>query len=187
MVCAKDTGLLLLRGTLAHLEDEEFRRGIGMSKFDDLLKKIGKEIETKKEDKNVSDTEKRECSEAIQRLAPLEWSKLMPAILAETDGKGLDNKSFFSPPGTDYVTLGNINLVLLMNYRKDGSPYYASYKTFTPNGIIELASINLVPETVDSELRWNAIGLNHHTPFTTNELAEALAMKLVHVYQENLA
>jgi hypothetical protein len=155
-----------------------------MAAFDNFLKRKDDEIQAQREEKRLKDEEEHERTTTLQRLAAAEWPKLLPAILAETNGRVLDGMKFVPLTMGSGVTLGPISLVLLMNYRKDPSPYYASYKTFA-EGMQGLDTVNLVPVVDDTELKWNASDLNPNS-FSTTQLAEALAEKLVNVYKANL-
>ena len=158
-----------------------------MSHFDDFLKKKTDKIQSQREEERVKDKEEYERTATLQKLASAEWPKLLPAVLAETNGRDLDGVKFVPLTADSGVTLGHISLVLLMNYGNNSSPYRASYKTFGSDGIIqELDNVNLMPVVDDTELKWNASALNPNS-FSTAQLAEALAMKLVDVYQDNLA
>jgi hypothetical protein len=181
----RDEASLLARDRLANLKINNSEEVYAMSSFDDFLKRTDDEIKAQREDKRLKDKEEHERTATLQKITTEEWPKLLPLILAETSEKGLDGTKFV-PLITDRgVALGQISLLLMMSYRKDFSPYYASYKTFENAEMRELASINLVPVFDGTELKWNADALNPNS-FSTTQLAEALAEKLVNVYKANL-
>jgi hypothetical protein len=65
-----------------------------MTEFDDFVKKKNEEIQAAKEDSRVRDATAKEHSANIKRFAPIEWSKILPSIKAETDGRIIDQKRF---------------------------------------------------------------------------------------------
>jgi hypothetical protein len=155
-----------------------------MTGFGDFLKNKDEEIRKKKEDKRVKDAENNERFATIQRLAPTEWAKVFPAVLAVTDGEVIDNKRFFPTPGGSSVTLGSVHLVLRTGYgRTGGSQYLAEYKT--AGELRELARVDIDPHLSEADILWKVSGLSQPRPISTLQLADALARKLVEVYQDH--
>jgi len=151
-----------------------------MSEFDDFLKKKEEEIKAQREANRVRDEQAVKDSTNLGRLSPIEWAALPTAIMKETNGKIVDGAQFTSNH-EGVVTLGKINLVLTRV-----RSYLATYRTFTPNGLVDLDSMQLTPvisgKEPNIELLWNVSSLNYAHPLSTNELAISLTKRLVELY-----
>jgi hypothetical protein len=159
-----------------------------MTDFDDFLKKKDEEIRKKTKDKQAKDAEVKERFATITRLAPIEWAKVLPTVLAVTEGHVIDDKGLFPTPGGSSVTLGSVHLVLGPSYgRSTGTPqppqYLAEYKT--AGELRELARVDIDPHLSETDILWKVSALNQPNPISTLQLADALARKLVEVYQDH--
>jgi hypothetical protein len=154
-----------------------------MLTFDDFLKKKNEEIKIERESDQTKGRQAHEDFLELQKLARIEWPKIIPAIGAETNGKMVDGNQF-SRSGDSGIALGHITLFLLSRFGQ--GTYSAAYRTFSSNGALnDLANVDLNPILSGKNLLWRANGLGNHASFSTTELSQALAVKLVDVYQAN--